>query len=46
MKKKIAIVSSNIFSIQSFLSKAIEDLAKEHLIYIYTNLNNKNYSFI
>ena len=46
MKKKIAIVSSNIFSIQSFLSKAIEDLAKENLIYIYTNLNNKNYSFI
>ena len=46
IKKKIVIVSSNIFSIQSFLSKAIENLSKEYIIYIYTNLDNKNHSFI
>ncbi len=55
MLKKIAIVSSNYLSIKSFLSKPIENLSKNYLVYIYTNIektdqlfgnNNKNIRFI
>ena len=55
MLKKIAIVSSNYLNIKSFLSKQIENLSKDYLIQIYTNIEksdrlsenkNKNIKFI
>ena len=55
MLKKIAIISSNYLSIKSFLSKPIEDLSRDYLINIYTNIEksdrlfgneNKNIRFV
>jgi glycosyltransferase involved in cell wall biosynthesis len=45
MLKKIAIISSNYLSIKSFLSKQIECLSEDHLIYIYTNIENSDLFF-
>ena len=45
MRKKIAIVSSNFLSIKSFLSKSVEDLSKNNLIYIYTNAKEQENIF-
>ena len=45
MKKKIAIVSSNFLSIKSFLSKSVEELSKNNLVYIYTNANKHDNIF-
>ena len=41
MLKKIAIISSNFLSIKSFLSKSIENLSENNIIYIYTNIKSQ-----
>tara|TARA_Y100000994_G_scaffold233546_1_gene221693 strand:- start:197 stop:1327 length:1131 start_codon:yes stop_codon:yes gene_type:complete len=46
MKKKIAIVSSNFLSIKSFLSKPVEELSKNNLVYIYTNAKKQDNVFL
>ena len=45
MLKKIAIVSSNYVSIKSFLSNQIENLSKNYLVNIYTNIENADNLF-
>ena len=45
MLKKIAIVSSNFLSIKSFLSKSIENLSENNIIYIYTNIKKSDQLF-
>ena len=43
MLKKVAIISSNFLSIKSFMSKSVEELSKDNLVYIYTNIKkNEN----
>ena len=45
MLKKIAIISSNFLSIKSFLSKSIENLSENNIIYIYTNIKESDQLF-